>query len=85
MLSCPPSQVTVFRAQSSPSTQRYGRGETHRDRAGGPDLHELGIAPPLARLTGGHPPSPVQQMAALIPVAVVPRTVAVIMVAPTDG
>jgi endonuclease/exonuclease/phosphatase (EEP) superfamily protein YafD len=37
----------------------------------------------LARLTGGHPPSPFPQLAALAPVAVVPGTVAVIIAAAT--
>ena len=39
----------------------------------------------LARLTGGHPPGPVPQLAALAPVALVPATVAVIIAAATDG
>ena len=37
----------------------------------------------LARLTGGQPPGPVPQLAALAPVAVVPATVAVIIAAAT--
>jgi len=41
----------------------------------------LALPPLLARLTGGHPPSPVPQLAALAPVAVVP--VAVIIAAAT--
>ena len=41
------------------------------------------LPPLLARLTGGHPPSPVPQLAALAPVAVVPATVAVIIAAAT--
>ena len=44
----------------------------------------LALPPLLARLTGGHPPSPVPQLAALAPVAVVPATVAVIIAAATD-
>jgi endonuclease/exonuclease/phosphatase family protein len=43
----------------------------------------LALPPPLARLTGGHPPSPVPQLAALAPVAVVPATVAVIITTAT--
>ena len=43
----------------------------------------LALPPLLARLTGGHPPSPVPQLAALAPVAVVPATVAVIIAAAT--
>ena len=43
----------------------------------------LALPPLLARLTGGHPPSPVPQLAALAPVAVVPGTVAVIIAAAT--
>ena len=48
-------------------------------------LMALALPPLLARLTGGHPPSPVPQLAALAPVAVVPATVAVIIAAATDG
>ena len=43
----------------------------------------LALPPLLARLTGGHPPGPVPQLAALAPVAVVPATVAVIIAAAT--
>jgi endonuclease/exonuclease/phosphatase (EEP) superfamily protein YafD len=43
----------------------------------------LALPPLLARLTGGHPPSPFPQLAALAPVAVVPGTVAVIIAAAT--
>ena len=43
----------------------------------------LALPPLLARLTGGHPPGPVPQLAALAPVAVVPGTVAVIIAAAT--
>jgi endonuclease/exonuclease/phosphatase (EEP) superfamily protein YafD len=43
----------------------------------------LALPPLLARLTGGHPPSPLPQLAALAPVAVVPATVAVIIAAAT--
>jgi endonuclease/exonuclease/phosphatase (EEP) superfamily protein YafD len=43
----------------------------------------LALPPLLARLAGGHPPSPVPQLAALAPVAVVPATVAVIIAAAT--
>lgn len=43
----------------------------------------LALPPLLARLTGGHPPSPVPQLAALAPVAVVPGAVAVIIAAAT--
>jgi hypothetical protein len=43
----------------------------------------LALPPLLARLTGGHPPSPVPQLAALAPVAVVPATIAVIIAAAT--
>ena len=43
----------------------------------------LALPPLLARLTGGHPPGPVTQLAALAPVAVVPATVAVIIAAAT--
>jgi endonuclease/exonuclease/phosphatase (EEP) superfamily protein YafD len=46
-------------------------------------LMALALPPLLARLTGGHPPSPVPQLAALAPVAVVPATVAVIIAAAT--
>ena len=46
-------------------------------------LMALALPPLLARLTGGHPPSPVPQLAALAPVAVVPGTVAVIIAAAT--
>ena len=45
----------------------------------------LALPPLLARLTGGHPPSPVPQLAALVPVAVVPATAAVIIAAATAG
>ena len=48
-------------------------------------LMALALPPLLARLTGGRPPSPVPQLAALAPVAVVPATVAVIIAAATDG
>ena len=43
----------------------------------------LALPPLLARLTGGHPPGPVPQLAALAPAAVVPATVAVIIAAAT--
>ena len=43
----------------------------------------MALPPLLARLTGGHPLSPVPQLAALAPVAVVPGTVAVIIAAAT--
>ena len=43
----------------------------------------LALPPLLARLTGGHPPSPFPQLAALAPLAVVPATVAVIIAAAT--
>ena len=43
----------------------------------------LALPPLLARLTGGHPPGPVPQLAALAPVAVVPGIVAVIIAAAT--
>jgi endonuclease/exonuclease/phosphatase (EEP) superfamily protein YafD len=43
----------------------------------------LALPPLLARLTGGHPPTPISQLAALAPVAVVPATVAVIIAAAT--
>ena len=43
----------------------------------------LALPPLLARLTGGHPPSPVPQLAALAPVAVLPGTAAVIIAAAT--
>jgi len=43
----------------------------------------LALSPLLARLTGGHPPSPVPQLAALAPVAVLPGTAAVIIAAAT--
>ena len=46
-------------------------------------LMALALPPLLARLTGGHPPSPVPHLAALAPVAVVPATVAVIIAAAT--
>ena len=46
-------------------------------------LMALALPPLLARLTGGHPPGPVPQLAALAPVAVVPATVAVIIAAAT--
>ncbi len=48
-------------------------------------LMALALPPLLARLTGGHPPSPFPQLAALAPVAVVPATVAVIIAAATAG
>ena len=48
-------------------------------------LTALALPPLLARLTGGHPPNPVPQLAALAPVAVVPAAVAVIIAAATDG
>ena len=48
-------------------------------------LMALALPPLLARLTGGHPPNPVPQLAALAPVAVVPAAVAVIIAAATDG
>lgn len=41
----------------------------------------LALPPLLARLTGGHPPNPVPQLAALAPLAVVPGTIAVIIAA----
>ena len=44
----------------------------------------LALPPLLARLTGGHPPSPVPQLAALAPVAVLPGTAAVIIAAAAD-
>ena len=43
----------------------------------------LALPPLLARLAGGQPPSPVPQLAALAPVAVVPGTAAVIIAAAT--
>ena len=43
----------------------------------------LALPPLLARLTGGHPPSPFPQLAALAPVAVVPAIAAVIIAAAT--
>jgi endonuclease/exonuclease/phosphatase (EEP) superfamily protein YafD len=45
----------------------------------------MGLALPslLARLTGGHPPRPVPQLAALAPVAAVPATAAVIIAVAT--
>lgn len=43
----------------------------------------LALPPLLARLTGGRPPGPVPQLAALAPVAVVPGTAAVIIAAAT--
>ena len=46
-------------------------------------LMALALPPLLARLTGGHPPGPVPQLAALAPVAVVPATAAVIIAAAT--
>ncbi len=48
-------------------------------------LMALALPPLLARLTGGHPPSPFPQLAALAPVAVVPATAAVNIAAATDG
>jgi endonuclease/exonuclease/phosphatase (EEP) superfamily protein YafD len=48
-------------------------------------LMALALPPLLARLTGGYPPSPFPQLAALAPVAVVPGTAAVIIAAATDG
>jgi endonuclease/exonuclease/phosphatase (EEP) superfamily protein YafD len=45
----------------------------------------LALPPLLARLTGGHPPTPITQLAALAPAAVVPATAAVIIAAATDG
>ena len=44
-------------------------------------LTALALPPLLARLTGGHPPDPVPQLAAFAPVAVVPGTAAVILAA----
>jgi endonuclease/exonuclease/phosphatase (EEP) superfamily protein YafD len=44
-------------------------------------LAALALPPLLARLTGGHPPTHVTQLAALAPVAVVPATAAVIVAA----
>ena len=46
-------------------------------------LMALALPPLVARLTGGHPPRPVPQLAALAPVAVVPATAAVIIAAAT--
>lgn len=46
-------------------------------------LTALALPSLLARLTGGHPPGPVPQLAALAPVAVVPGTAAVIIAAAT--
>jgi len=46
-------------------------------------LMALALPPLLARLAGGHPPSPVPQLAALAPVAVAPGTAAVIIAATT--
>ena len=46
-------------------------------------LMALALPPLLARLTGGQPPGPVPQLAALAPVAVVPGTAAVILAAVT--
>ena len=46
-------------------------------------LTALALPPLLARLTGGHPPDLVAQLAALAPVAVVPATAAVIIAAAT--
>lgn len=46
-------------------------------------LMALALPPLLARLTGGRPPSPRPQLAALAPVAVVPGTAAVIIAAVT--
>jgi endonuclease/exonuclease/phosphatase (EEP) superfamily protein YafD len=43
----------------------------------------LALPPLLARLTGGHPPTRITQLAALAPVAVVPATAAVIIAATT--
>ena len=43
----------------------------------------LALPPLLARLTGGHPPSPFPQLAALAPVAMVPAAAAVIIAAAT--
>jgi endonuclease/exonuclease/phosphatase (EEP) superfamily protein YafD len=43
----------------------------------------LALPPMLARLTGGHPPPLITQLAALAPVAVVPATAAVIIAAAT--
>jgi endonuclease/exonuclease/phosphatase (EEP) superfamily protein YafD len=44
-------------------------------------LTALALPPLLARLTGGHPPTRITQLAALAPVAVVPATAAVIIAA----
>jgi len=48
-------------------------------------LTALALPPLLARLTGGHPPTRITQLAALAPVAVVPATAAVIIAAATAG
>ena len=63
--------------------RRYRRGETQRDRAGGPDLHGLGIAPAASATDRRAPTDPVPQLAALAPLAVVPATIAVIIAAAT--
>jgi endonuclease/exonuclease/phosphatase (EEP) superfamily protein YafD len=46
-------------------------------------LTALALPPLLARLTGGHPPTPITQLAALPPAATVPATAAVIIAAIT--
>ena len=46
-------------------------------------LMALALPALLARLTGGHPPSPFPQLAALAPVAVVPAAAAVVIAAAT--
>ena len=48
-------------------------------------LTALALPPLLARLTGGHPPTRITQLAALAPIAVVPATAAVIIAAATAG
>jgi len=48
-------------------------------------LTALALPTLLARLAGGHPPTPIAQLAALAPVAVVPATSAVIIAAATAG
>jgi endonuclease/exonuclease/phosphatase (EEP) superfamily protein YafD len=48
-------------------------------------LTALALPPLLARLTGGHPPTRIAQLAALAPAAVVPATAAVIIAAATAG
>jgi endonuclease/exonuclease/phosphatase (EEP) superfamily protein YafD len=48
-------------------------------------LTALALPPLLARLTGGHPPTRITQLAALAPVATVPATAAVIIAATASG